>query len=187
MSSDYQIKTTPETLENGSDEAKSLLKQAKANLGFVPAMYERMAIAPGVLDTYLHGYALFRESSGFTPPEQEVVFLAISRENGCGYCMGAHSMLADKVSKVPSGVLDAIRNDRPIPDAKLAALDAFTRVLFRTRGLPAQDDVKTFLAAGYEEQHILQIILALAVKTLSNYSNHLTHPPLDEVFAAYSW
>lgn len=187
MASEYAIKTPPQTLDDADATAKPLLEKAKANLGFVPNMYEAMAIAPGVLDTYLYGYALFRGDSGFTPAEQEVVFLAISRENGCAYCMGAHSMLAEKASRVPGDVLAAIREDRAIPDEKLAKLAGFTRIMFRTRGLPRESDVKAFLDAGYKEQHILQIILALAVKTLSNYSNHLNHPELDEAFSAYTW
>lgn len=187
MTADYQMKLAPQTLENADAKAKPLLEQANAKLGFVPHMYEGMAKAPGVLDTYLHGYTLFREDSGFAPPEQEVVFLTISRLNGCGYCMSAHSMLAEKMSKVPAEVIEAIRNDKPIPDKRLAALSEFTKVIFESRGMPSQADVKAFLDADFEEQQILQIVLALAVKTLSNYSNHINQPILDEAFSGHTW
>lgn len=187
MSADYKMQLPPQTLETADAKAKPLLEQANETLGFVPNMYEGMAKAPGVLDTYLHGYALFRQDSGFAPPEQEVVFLTISWLNGCGYCMSAHSMLADKMSQVPAEVLEAIRNGQPIPDERLAALAAFTKVMFETRGMPGEADVEAFLAAGFEEQHVLQIVLALAVKTLSNYANHVNHPPVDEAFADYAW
>lgn len=187
MASDYEIQTPPQTLQNADDQARPLLEQAQSKLGFVPNMYQHMAKAPGVLDTYLHGYDLFRNHSGFEPPEQEVVFLTISRENGCDYCMAAHSMLADKASQVPQEVTQALRDDKPIPDERLAALAQFTRTMFHTRGNPSPDDVAAFLAAGYREPHILQIVLAMAVKTLSNYSNHVNHPPVDDVFADYAW
>lgn len=187
MSADYRIQLAPQTLDNADDKARPLLEKANAKLGFVPNMYAHMAKAPGVLDTYLHGYELFRQDSGFAPPEQEVVFLTISRLNGCGYCMSAHSMLAEKASKVPADVIDAIRNDQALPDERLAALSRFTRVMFETRGMPGKADVQAFLDAGYEEAHIMQIVLALAVKTLSNYSNHLNHPELDEAFAGHAW
>lgn len=59
-----------------------------------------MAHAPGALSTYLHGMDWFRKESGFTPAEQEVVLLVISRINDCHYCVAAHSMIAEKVSKV---------------------------------------------------------------------------------------
>jgi uncharacterized peroxidase-related enzyme len=187
MSADYKIQMPPQTLENAGPKAKPLLEKANDKLGFVPNMYAGMAKAPGVLDTYLHGYDLFREESGFAPPEQEVVFLTISRLNGCGYCMAAHSMLAEKMSQVPEDVIAAIRDDKPIPDERLAALSQFTKVMFETRGMPTQADVEAFLAAGFEESHILQIVLAMAVKTLSNYSNHINHPELDEAFAGHAW
>jgi uncharacterized peroxidase-related enzyme len=187
MAADYRMRLAPQTLDNADAKAKPLLETANAKLGFVPKMYEGMAKAPGVLDTYLHGYDLFREDSGFAPPEQEVVFLTISRLNGCGYCMAAHSMLAEKMSQVPAEVLEAIRDDREIPDPRLAELNRFTRVMFETRGKPTEADVKAFLDAGFEEQQVLQIVLAMAVKTLSNYSNHVNHPDLDDAFAGHAW
>ncbi|MCC5858572.1 MAG: carboxymuconolactone decarboxylase family protein [Ectothiorhodospiraceae bacterium] len=187
MSADYKLSTPPVTLDTADAKAKPLLEGAKANLGFVPNMYAHMAKVPGVLDTYLHGYALFRQDSGFTPAEQEVVFLTISRENGCDYCMSAHSMIGEKASKVPPDVLEALRSGTPIPDDRLAALSRFTSVMLRTRGMPGREEVDAFLAAGFEEKDILQIILALAVKTLSNYANHLNQPELDSAFAGHAW
>ncbi len=187
MAADYQMQLPPTTLDSADEKTRPLLQQAQDKLGFVPRMYEGMAKVPGVLGTYMHGYQHFREDSGFSPPEQEVVLLTISRLNGCGYCMSAHSMLADKVSQVPAEAIEAIRNDEPIPDRRLAALSRFTRVMFETRGMPTQADVQAFLDAGFEEHQLLQIILALAVKTLSNYSNHVNHPELDEAFADHAW
>lgn len=150
-------------------------------------MYAAMANSPGLLDTYLHGYEHFRKHSAFTAAEQEVVFLTISRENGCHYCMAAHSMLADKQSKVPAGITAAIRDYEPIPDDRLAELVRFTGIMVETRGRPSKADTERFLNAGYSERHILDIILAQAVKTLSNYSNHLFHTPVDDMFSHYTW
>lgn len=187
MSSEYRLSLAPKTLENTEPRARSALADAHKQLGFVPNMYAAMANSPSLLESYLHGYALFRAESGFTPVEQEVIFLSISRENGCHYCMAAHSFVADAVSKVPPEVTDAIRDGRPIPDAKLAALSGFTVTLVKTRGRPTRRDVEQFLAAGYSERHILDIILGIAVKTLSNYSNHLFHTPVDGMFASRTW
>jgi uncharacterized peroxidase-related enzyme len=167
--------------------ARERLDDAATRLGFVPNMYSVMANSPALLDTYVHGYNLFRSQSGFTPVEQEVVFLAISRENGCTYCVAAHSFIADKMSGVPAAVTDAIRDGTPIPDAKLAALHDFARLMVRQRGLPNKADVSAFLAAGYSEKQVLEIVLAIAVKTLSNYANHVFHTPVDAVFAGRAW
>ncbi|MFC3677159.1 carboxymuconolactone decarboxylase family protein [Ferrovibrio xuzhouensis] len=187
MSAEYKLSLPFQSLETADPNAKAVLEKAKAQLGFIPNMYAGMANASGLLDTYLVGYARFRKDSGFTPAEQEVVFLTISRANGCDYCVAAHSLIADQMSKVPLPVTDAIRDGRPIPDPKLAALSTFTDTMLRTRGLPANADVEAFLAVGYSERQVLEIILAIAVKTLSNYANHLLHTPLDAMFASRVW
>lgn len=165
---------------------KEILSLALKQVGFIPNMYANMANTPAVLSTYLHGYGLFRGESGFGPVEQEVVFLGVSQANGCTYCTAAHSMIADKVSGVPAAVLSAIRDGHLIPDPKLAALYALTQEMVHTNGRPSPEKVSEFLAAGFTEQNILYIVLAIAVKVLSNYSNHAFGTEVDKQFAAYT-
>ena len=74
-----------------------------------------------------------------------------------------------------------------LPDAKLQALSVFTRVMVASRGKPTRQDLQAFLAAGFGERQVLEIILAIAVKAISNYSNHVFHTDVDPVFAAYRW
>jgi AhpD family alkylhydroperoxidase len=187
MTVEYRLSLPLRSLETADAEAKPVLEKALAQVGFLPNMYAGMVNLPSLLDTYLTGYAAFRKGARFTAQEQEVILLTISRENGCTYCMGAHSTIADNVSKVPVEVTDAIRDGAPIPDAKLAALSQFTKTMVASRGRPRKADVEAFLRAGYAERHILGIILSIAVKTLSNYSNHLFHTPLDERLADRAW
>ncbi len=187
MPEKFQMSLPPHTLGSESPRIRGVLEQAQQQVGFIPNMYARMVNSPGLLETYLTGYDRFRKESGFTPAEQEVVFLTISRENGCHYCVAAHSVLADKFSHVPTAVTDAIRDGNPIPEPKLRALSEFTRTLMAKAGRPDRADVDAFLAAGYTERHILEIILAVAVKTLSNWSNHAFNTPVDEMFAAREW
>lgn len=61
------------------------------------------------------------------------------------------------------------------------------RTMVVKRGLPGKADVAAFLAAGFSERHILEIVLAISVKTLSNYANHLFHTPVDGAFAGRVW
>lgn len=166
--------------------ATARLDAAQAKLGFVPNMYGAMAHLPGLLATYLDGYEAFRRESGFTPAEQETVFLAISEANGCTYCVAAHSMLAEKVSKVPAPSIAALRSGAELPDARLQALAAFTRTMVVSRGLPAKADVEAFLAAGFAPRQVFGVILAIGVKTFSNYTNHIVGTPLDPAFAAHA-
>ena len=167
-------------------EVAAALTKAKAATGMLPNMYRYMANVPGLLDTYLTGYDAFRSSSGFSPAQQETVLLVISRVNGCTYCMAAHSAVAD-MAGVPSEVTDAIRAGDTIPDPELHALAEFTRVMVERRGLPTEADLTAFTNAGYHQEAVLQIVLAIAVKTISNYTNHLCHTEVDDVFATRSW
>ncbi len=177
---------SPVTLENATGEARTLLAGAKQKLGFVPNMYGYMAKLPGVLGGYLSTYDAFRQTAGFTPAEQEVVFLTVSRVNGCTYCMAAHSMIADKRSGVAPDVLKALRAGSPLPDVKLEALSQFVTTMMESRGKPGKPAVEAFLAAGYSEQHVYGVILAIACKTFSNFVNHLAGTPVDAVFSAYA-
>ncbi|WP_134021289.1 carboxymuconolactone decarboxylase family protein [Modicisalibacter xianhensis] len=187
MTNHYTLSLNPKSADDADPQAQPMLEQARASLGMVPNMYANLANSPGLLSTYLHGYECFRQDSGFTPAEQEVVFLTVSRENGCHYCMAAHSVIADTQSKVPKEVTDAIRDGSEIPDAKLAAVSTFARAMFQSRGLPQQDDVQAFLDAGYTERHVLEVVLAIAVKTISNYANHLFDTEVDKPFAGRAW
>ncbi len=170
-----------------SGETLAYLDGSNKKFGFVPNLYRALANQPGLLDIYLRGYDSFRATSKFTPVEQEVVFLVIARENACTYCVAAHSVVADNVSKVPIEVTDAIRARAPIPDTRLAALAAFTEKMVISRGRPSADDVAALRAAGFEERHILDVILAISVKVISNYVNHVFHTPTDPAFAVRDW
>lgn len=183
----YKITLTPKTIDDAKPEARPLLEAAQKQYGMIPNMYARMANVPDVLGTYLYGYERFRKHSGFTPAEQEVILLTISRENGCSYCMAAHSWVAQNVSKVSPAAIEALRTGKKIGDPKLAALNQFTATMVEKRGNPTHLDVNRFLEAGFTETNILEIILAIAVKTLSNYSNHIFHTPVDDAFSQCRW
>lgn len=170
-----------------SELTNEILKKTKEGLGFAPNMYVKMGANPALLDAYAHTYKSFRENAGFTPVEQEVILLSVAYENNCEYCMAAHSFVGDKMSKVPKEVTDAIRNGEPIPDTKLAALSKLARTITTTRGNISQNDIDEFLEAGYSEPQVLGIIAGVAVKTMSNYANHITNPKLDDVFVGRTW
>jgi len=186
MTAEHKIDLAPVSDDAAEGSAKQMLDDARAKLGFVPNMYRNMAINPGLLSTYLHGYEHFREQANFTPPEQEVVFLTISLANGCDYCTAAHSMLAINVSKLSEAHTQALRDGRSLDDPKLEALRRFTHHMWQTRGLPSRTEAEAFKSAGYTDLHVLEIILALAVKTISNYSNHVGHTQVDDAFAPYA-
>lgn len=173
---------TPETAPAGS---KPLLDKSLKAYGFVPGLLGVLAEAPKALEAYQILGTLFTQT-GLTTTEQHVVWLTINYENDCGYCVPAHTGLA-KLDAVPDGVIEALRNGTPIADAKLEALRTFTVRVVQKRGWVTDDDVQAFLDAGYTQQQILEVILGLAHKVLSNYTNHVAKTPVDAVFKKFAW
>jgi len=187
MSKTAKLKLNAKTIENAAPMAKIVLEDTQKGLGFVPNMYTYFANSPAMLKSYTDSYNLFRKNTDFSGVEQEVVFLTISRENACHYCMAAHSFVGDNMTNVPKDITDAIRDNKPLLDAKLNALSELTKALVVKRGNITTTDVGNFLAHGYTETQILDVILALSAKTISNYANHLFHTPVDEIFAGRTW
>lgn len=166
---------------------KELLSITKKEFRMIPNMYKAMANTPILLKTYMDASKGFRTQSNFSATEQEIIFLTISVENNCSYCMAAHSLIADLVSKVPPNITDAIRNGGEIPDTKLKSLYEFTLIMVNERGNPSNEDVKSFFESGYNEKHILDIILAISIKTISNYTNHIFQTEVDPAFKVREW
>ena len=132
------------SLESAPAAARPNLEGAQQQYGMIPNLYARMAEAPTLLQAYLQVSETFANSSLDTV-QQQVVLLTVSRSTGCGYCMGAHSVLAD-MAGVPVEVTDAIRKDTPIPDTRLEALCQFTRQMVEQRGWVG-DEVVPAIAA----------------------------------------
>ncbi len=187
MSDPFRFTLQLRQTHDSDPQMRAPLEATQQAMGMVPNMYRAMANLPSLLETYQFGYQRLREESGFSAIEQEVLFLSISRENECHYCMAAHSFAADKMSKVPAEVTDAIREDRPISDPKLEALCSFARSMVSSRGNPTAQEARAFLDAGFSETQILSIVLAIGVKIFSNYTNHLFATQVDSQFAAHAW
>ena len=173
------------TKETAQTKSAELLANAEKAYGFIPNLLGVFAESPTTLKAYLTIGQIFDESS-FSPTERQVLTLAASRLNDCRYCVAAHSVIAN-LQKVPADAIEAIRNDQPIADSKLEALRTFTTVVIEKRGWVTEDDTAAFLAAGYSRAQILEVILGISFKTLSNYTNHIADTPLDDAFAAMAW
>lgn len=183
----YKMQLPLVQFDEASETQKELLTITRKEYKMIPNMYRAMANQPTLLKSYMDAYKGFRTQSNFSSVEQEIVFLTISVENNCSYCMAAHSIIADLVSKVPPNITDAIRTGAEIPDAKLKSLQEFTSIMLNKRGNPSEEDVQLFFENGYNEKHILDIILAISIKTISNYTNHIFHTEIDAAFKIREW
>lgn len=178
---DYTIHTR----ESAPEASREALNQAHEKYGFVPNMLGIMAEAPGLLQGYLALGGLF-ENGSLSPTEQEIVMLSVSFENRCEYCMGAHSTVAG-MKQVPESVVGALRDGRPLEDQKLEALRMLVHSIVVNRGFPDAAALSGFHEAGYSRAQLLEVVLGVGIKTLSNYTNHITETPLDEVFSQLLW
>jgi len=179
--SDFKVHTE-ETAPEGS---KEILTGALKAYGFIPNLYGIMAEAPAALKAY-SGLSNNFEQSSFNATEKQIILLATSYVNGCNYCMAVHSTIG-QMFKVPQDVIDALRNNKPIADPKLEALRKFANAVVEKKGWVAQEEIEAFLSAGYSKSQLLEVIVGVTQKTLSNYINHIVKTPLDAAFAPNKW
>lgn len=166
-------------------DSKPLLAGVEKAFGFVPNISAVLAESPATLKAYMTVSRILDESS-LTPEECQVAILAINHYNACHYCVAAHSVIAE-MAGVDSDVVDAIRDGARIPDARLQALRVFTTQILEKRGWVDHDDIEAYLTAGFTMAQVLEVILAVALKTISNYANHIADTPVDEAFKARAW
>ncbi|NQW09913.1 MAG: carboxymuconolactone decarboxylase family protein [Alphaproteobacteria bacterium] len=161
------------------------LEAAEKKFGFIPNLLGELAESPVAVEAYLSLSGTFGKST-LTPAEQQVVLLTTSYENECHYCMAAHTGGA-KMAKLDEGAIQALRAGEPIADPKIEALRGFTRKLVVNRGWVQPADIDSFVAAGYTRANVFEVITGVALKTISNYTNHVAETPLDDKLAALKW
>ncbi len=169
------------TTDNAPEKSQPLLKAAKEKFGFLPNLLGEFAESPAVLEGYLKLDEIVGKTD-FTPKEQQLAILAVSVENKCHYCTAVHSTILRNQIGAADEIVDAVRNGDPLPDPKLNALVTYVRKAVETRGFVEDNDLQAFLDAGYSKRQVLEVNLIIALKTISNYTNHLADSPLDEAF-----
>ncbi|WP_372937734.1 carboxymuconolactone decarboxylase family protein [Seonamhaeicola sp.] len=172
-------------IETAPKESKALLEKSQKAYGMIPGLHGVLAGAPKILEAYQTLHELFTQTS-FNEEELTVVWQTINVEHECHYCVPAHTGIANMM-KVDNDITEALRNKTPLEDAKLEALRTMALTIVKNRGHVTQDDLNAFYAAGYGEQHVLEIILGLSQKVISNYTNHIANTPVDVPFQQFSW
>lgn len=153
--------------------------------GFIPNLIRELAGAPAAVKAYVTLSVLLDETS-LTPVERQIVLVTASAENGCEYCVAAHTA-GLKMSGFADDQIDAIREQRPLADRRLEALRVFTAEVVNKRGRIDDVDLDAFLHVGYTKEQVLEVLVGIAMKTLSNYTNHIAQTPLDKQLQAFVW
>ncbi len=177
------LEFTLHSLESAPEESKTLLAKSVKAYGMLPSLHAVMAESPQVLEAYQILTNLFMQSS-LTKEERHVVWLTVNVNNQCHYCVPAHSMMAT-LDGIDKEVINSIRKEIPINNARLEALRNYTRGLVLQRGKVSDLDIKNMLEQGFNQQNLLDINLGIAHKVLSNYTNYLAQTPIDEPFLPF--
>lgn len=165
--------------------ARDALATTKRNFGMIPNLERVMASAPALLAAYSGAWDLF-DTTSLNPVERQVVYQTANFENECDYCVPWHSFLAKKAGMTPQDV-EALRSGARLSDPKLEALRRFARQLTHNRGKVSQADLQNFFDDGYGSQQALEVVLGLAVKTMSNFTNSIAGTPLDRSVQSLAW
>ncbi|HEV8107323.1 MAG TPA: carboxymuconolactone decarboxylase family protein [Burkholderiales bacterium] len=179
-------KFTAHTIESAPAASRPLLESIQRAFGFVPNLFGVFAESPAALGGALAIFEAFSKSS-LSAAEQQLVMIAASEANDCGYCVAAHSTIAKRMVKVAPALVDAARRREPLADAKLDALVRFTRQVVEQRGILADAELAALLEAGYTKAQVVEVLLGVGMKTFNNYVDHIAHTPLNDQFKAEAW
>ena len=171
----------PLTIANAPAASKPVLEGVKKAFGLLPNLMGVFANSPEMLKGYLALEAEWNKTS-FTPQERTLALLAASLENECGYCIAAHSTVAKAFLKVSAETVANIRAGESTGDKKTDALITLVRELVGKRGHASHEAIDNFLAVGYTKTQVMELLMAVAMKTISNYLDHINPAPLDAAF-----
>ena len=173
----------PLTIANAPEASQPIMAGIQKGFGFIPNLMATFAHSPEMLKGYLALDAEWEKTS-FTPQQRNFALLAASLENGCGYCTAAHSTIAKAFQKVPGETVAAIRAGQPTGDQKTDAMINLVRELVAERGHAKPATIDAFLAAGFTKTQVMELLMPIALKTISNYLDHINPAPLDAAFAS---
>ncbi len=168
---------TPTSIEASPEAAQPLLQAVKKQLGMVPNLFRVVGNSPAALEGYLGLNGALAKGS-LEAPTRERVALAVAEVNGCDYCLSAHSYLGKNLSKLSDDEIAANRSGGST-DPKADAAVQFAVKLVEARGHVSDADIQAVKRAGYTDAQIVEIVLHVALNTLTNYVNVVAETEID--------
>jgi alkylhydroperoxidase family enzyme len=175
----------PSTVGAASKASRAALKKIQKASGLIPSQAAIFAHNPIVLRGYMGLDAVF-EKGCFTPRERQLILLAASAENHCNYCTAARSRVLKAVLRMTPDTVIAARIGMPVVDPKLDALATLVEELVHERGYAKEEAIRKFIAVGYRKEQVMELLLGIALKTISNYLDHIPPVPVDRSYTAGS-
>lgn len=176
---------TLHTKESAPEASRPMVEKAFANNGFLPNLIGVLANSPQALQTYMTVSGINAETS-LTLPEREVVQITAARIHGCDFCIAGHTAIALKKAQLPVEQVRALQQGSDTGVAKLDAVRVFAEAVIATRGGVSDDAYQAFIAAGYNEQQALEVVLGISLATLCNFANTLAGTDINPQLQAYA-
>ena len=158
-----------------SESNQAIFGNLEKGLGFVPNLYAYYAKSETALADYL---ALQNRKSSLKAKEREVINIITSQINGCKYCQSAHTVLGKMNGFSDEQVLE-LRKGTASFDKKLDALVKFTESVVENKGNASQDAKSKFFEAGYTEVNMIDVVIIIGDKIISNYIHNLAGFAID--------
>ncbi len=165
------------SIEAAPDAAKPLLEAVKKQLGIVPNMFRTIANSPAGLEGYL-GLNGSLAKGRLDAKTRERIALAVAEINGCGYCLSAHTYIGRTLAKLDDAEITANRNGAS-NDPKADAAVRFAVKVTQSRGQVGDEDLRAVKLAGYDDGEVIEIVLHVALNTLTNYVNEVAKTDID--------
>jgi AhpD family alkylhydroperoxidase len=173
-STENRTYTVPSRSEVSANN-QTLFDNLQKGLGFVPNLYAYFAKN----ETALGDYMTFQNrKSTLRGKEREIINLVTSQINGCRYCQSAHTVLG-KMNGFTEEQIIEIRKGSASFDSKLDALAKFTASVVTNRGRATEESKEDFFAAGYNEANMIDVVIVVGDKIISNYLHNLTGFEID--------
>lgn len=167
----------PATVETAPAAAQASLNGVKAKLGSVPNLFRLLAVSPAALDGYL-GLSGALGKGALDARTRERIALAVAEFNGCGYCTSAHAYIGKNLVGLSDAEIAANRNGSSTDDRAASAVKFAIKVV-ETRGQVSDADVAAIRLAGYSDAEVIEIVLHVALNTLTNYVNEVADTAID--------
>jgi uncharacterized peroxidase-related enzyme len=158
-----------------SENNQAIFDKLNNSLGFVPNLYAYYAKNETALGDYL---TLQNRKSTLKAKEREVINLITSQINGCAYCQSAHTVLGKMNGFTDEQVIE-LRQGSATFDSKLDALVKFAGAVVENKGKASQEAKDNFFAAGYTEANMIDAVIVIGDKVISNYIHNLAGFAID--------
>ena len=168
---------TPATIDAAPPATHTSLHAVHKQLGVVPNLFRVVANSPAALAGYLQLNAASAQG-GLDAATRERIALAVAEINGCGYCLSAHAYLGRNMAKLDDAEIAANRNGAS-NDPKADAAVRFAAAAVRQRGHLSDEQIKAVRDAGYSDAQLLDVLLAVALNTFTNYVNEVARTEVD--------